>query len=576
MKYPLSRRTTLIIAVILAAVLIISFLASQGQAKEIYLTDTVKRADISKTVDITGSLYPLTHADLSFQSNGNITSVNVKVGDFIRQGQVLATLSAADLAGDARRAQADLDRERAGSREEDISAAYSDVLSAESAARFANNSISLIKALNDSSITMAEDTLEKATDEAAQTAQDDARALFDAENAGLAAVRTGLSKADELLGLENLLFGNEFERELGALNPATVQRAKDFFAFARTDRDLAEAAFLAGDANAVAITRRALEETGSTLLFTRQMLDATSADSVDLSLTDLIAYKAGIDSARSNVESARVSLTRAIDNKTNNALSAVHSVRTAELNLENAQRTAEQENTKAIADATSAQAALQKAHATYNKLIAGPRAVDLAPYEASVDAAWARYAKSTIISPLDGQVGKINLRVGEAAEPGRAVISVSPSKPAFEVIVDVSESDVTHVALGDSATITFDAFGADVEFTGLLTSLDLSEKIIEGVVFYEARVAVTEGPRLAELRSGMSADVTVATDLHTNSLSVPTRAVLEKDGKKIVRVLVNEALVEKEVTIGLRADGGVTEILTGLTEGETIVISIKK
>jgi RND family efflux transporter MFP subunit len=576
MKYPLSKRSTLILAAVFAVVLVIGFFASRGNAKEIYVTDTVKRTDVTKTVDITGSLFPLSHADLSFQSGGNIASVNVKVGDVVRKGQVLAALSAADLSADARRAQADLDRELAGARDEDMAAAYADVISTESASRYADNAVDLIRASNESSLALAEDALQKAEDDAAQTELDDARSLLDAQNAGLAAVRTGLSKADELFGLENSMFGNEFERELGALNPSAVQHAKDFFELARTDRDLAEEAALAGDEDAATLTRRALEETGTMLMYTRQVLDATSADSVDLSLTDLIAFKAGIDSARTNVESARASLARAIDDQANNALNAAHDVRTAELNLENAERTAERENTKAEADATSAQAAMQKAHSAYAKLIAGPRDVDLASYEASVDAAWARYAKSTIISPIDGKIGKVDLRVGEAAEPGRAVISVSPVSPEFEVIVDVSESDVAHVALGDTATITFDAFGADVEFTGSLTSLDYSEKIIEGVVFYEARIAVTEGSRMKDLRSGMSADVTVSTDAHPNALSVPTRAVLEKDGKKIVRVLVNDAIVEKEVTVGLRADGGVTEILSGLAQGETIVVSIKK
>lgn len=575
MKYPFSKRTTLIIGAILAVILIIGFAVSGGKAKEVYVTDTVKRTDAVKTVDITGSLSPLSHADLSFQSGGNIASVNVKVGDTVRAGQVLATLAAADLSADARRAQADLDRELAGAREEDLAAAYSDVVSAESASRFADNAIDLIKASNESSIALAEDALAKADDDALQTDIDDARTLFDAKQASLAAVRTGLSKADELLGMENLLFGNEFQNELGAHNPETVQRAKDFFTLARADRDLAEAAAIAGE-DATNLIRRALEETVTTLMYTRQMLDATSADSVDLSLSDLVAYKAGIDAARSSVESARVSLTRAIDDQVSNSYSASHNIRTAELNLENAKRTAERENSKADADATSAQAAMLKAQAAYNKLLAGPRAVDLAPYEASLDAAWARYAKATIISPIDGKIGKVSLHVGEAAEPGIAVISVSPSRPTFAVIVDVSESDVVHLTLGDTASITFDAFGADAEFTGSLTSLDLSEKVIEGVVFYEARIAITDGDRMTDLRSGMSADVTVATDEHKNVLAVPTRSVLEKDGKKIVRVLINDEIVEKEVTVGLRADGGITEILSGVSEGETIVVSIKK
>lgn len=570
MNYPLSRKTTIITGAILVVIIMIGFLASRGQAKEIYITDTVRRVDVVKTVDVTGSLAPLSKADLSFQSSGNVASVNVKVGDYVRRGQVLATLTAADLSADARRAQAELNRELAGTRSEDLAVAQADVDSAEVNVRVALQAITLVQASNASAIELAEDALLIAQQDNVQIVQTDSREITDAVQNGLVTVRASLSKADELLGLENTLFGNEFEREFGALNPQTVQQAREYFSRAVIDRNLAESS------GSTTVTLRALDETASTLLYTRQALDATSADSVDLSLPEIIAYKAGIDAARTNVEAARAALKRVLDAQSNNSESLSHAVRTAELKLADAKTTANRETQRAAADLETSQASVRKAKAAYAKLAAGPRAVDLAPYRASVDAAWARYQKAVITSPIEGRVGKVNLHIGESAQPGVAVISVVPSKPSFEVVINVPESDVAHLSLGDAATITFDAFGADTEFEGSLTSLDLTEKIIESVVFFEARIAVTEGARLADLRSGLSADVTISTDKKPNTLAVPTRAVLEKNGQKFVRVLVNDELVERDVVVGLRGDGGVTEILTGLKEGDTVVISIKK
>jgi hypothetical protein len=61
-------------------------------------------------------------------------------------------------------------------------------------------------------------------------------------------------------------------------------------------------------------------------------------------------------------------------------------------------------------------------------------------------------------------------------------------------------------------------------------------------------------------------------------LYIPYRAVLSKTGtdEKYVRVLKNEQIEERTVQLGLRADDGKVEILSGLSEGEEIVLKIGK
>jgi hypothetical protein len=41
-----------------------------------------------------------------------------------------------------------------------------------------------------------------------------------------------------------------------------------------------------------------------------------------------------------------------------------------------------------------------------------------------------------------------------------------------------------------------------------------------------------------------------------------------------VRVLENNKMVEKDVITGLKADGGFVEIISGLSDGETIILKI--
>lgn len=572
------------IAGVVLAIGAIGYFAMNGDTSVVYATDIAKRGDVVKTVDITGSLTPLSHAELSFQSSGNVAALFVKVGERVRKGQVLASLSAADLSADARRAQADLDLALAGPTTEEIVAAQADIHSAQVAVDNAETALAVTKTVNVANKTNATDAVEKAKEDQTKSAEDSTRDTVSALQDAVIDVRTGLSKADELLGIENTLFNDGFEYEFGAENSQTVQSAQNAFQLAAAYRELSEATLVALSqasynaslASAIERTMRALEETSDTLLYTRQALDATSANSQNLSLDDLVAYKAAIDTARTNVESARSTLADERDASTQDALTQAHAVRTAEINAEIVNANAQKDEAGAEANVLSTKAALEKAQAAYDKLVAAPRHVDTAPYIASRDAAAARYLKTEIVSPIDGKIGKVNLKLGEAISVGASAISLEPTTAVYEVVVDVPESDVAHLALGDTARMTFDAFGADVEFTGSISSIDRSENVIEGVVFYEARIAVTDGPRMGDLRNGMSVDVTVLTDTRTNAIIVPTRAVLEKDGKKIVRVLVNDVIQEKEVTPGLRGDDGVSEILSGLSEGDVVVVSIKK
>ncbi len=584
MKFPLSRKTLVIGSGILLVVFVIGYFATRGSAKVIYVTDTAKLGNVVKTVDITGSLSPLSHADLSFQSSGNVAQIFVGVGELVRKGQPLASLSASDLSADARRAQADLDLALADPKPEDIAAAQADVKSAQVAADNAVAALATTKMVNEVNLKTSANALTKAKEDQTKSLENSNRTTLNALQTAVIQIRTGLSKADQLLGIENTFFNDGFEREFGAENPQAVQSANDSFDLAAVDRDLAEPAVVtltkdttnASQTSAITLTLRALQETSDTLLYTRQALDGTAADSVDLSLDDIVAYKSLIDTARSNVESARSTLTDARDTADQDAITQAHSVLTAELSTENTQAIADRDEANAEATILSTKATLEKANAAFSKVTAPPRHVDVAPYIASRDSASARFLKTEIISPIEGKIGKVNMKLGEAITAGISVISLEPTTTTYEIVVDVPESDIAHLTLGDTATVTFDAFGSDTIFTGTLSSLDRSEKLIEGVVFYEARIAIVDGARMKDLRNGMSADVTVLTETKTSVLTIPTRAVLENNGEKIVRVLVNGEIQEKIVVLGLRGDDGLTEIISGLTAGDTVVVSIKK
>jgi HlyD family secretion protein len=72
------------------------------------------------------------------------------------------------------------------------------------------------------------------------------------------------------------------------------------------------------------------------------------------------------------------------------------------------------------------------------------------------------------------------------------------------------------------------------------------------------------------IKPGMSADVEVITDHLQNVLSVPTTALVEREGKKMIYLVQKGRANLKEVEIGL-SNWNFTEVRKGLEEGEIIV-----
>jgi multidrug efflux pump subunit AcrA (membrane-fusion protein) len=77
----------------------------------------------------------------------------------------------------------------------------------------------------------------------------------------------------------------------------------------------------------------------------------------------------------------------------------------------------------------------------------------------------------------------------------------------------------------------------------------------------------------------MTANISILVAQKDKVLAVPLRAVISKDGKKVVRVINDpkkKTFDEKEVTTGLEADGGLVEITSGLSENQEVVTLIKQ
>jgi HlyD family secretion protein len=71
----------------------------------------------------------------------------------------------------------------------------------------------------------------------------------------------------------------------------------------------------------------------------------------------------------------------------------------------------------------------------------------------------------------------------------------------------------------------------------------------------------------------MTANIDVLTDRKGDVIAVSSRAVIIKNGGKVVNILKNNGVEEVKVTTGLRGSDGNVEIVSGVDEGDKVIVN---
>jgi HlyD family secretion protein len=189
---------------------------------------------------------------------------------------------------------------------------------------------------------------------------------------------------------------------------------------------------------------------------------------------------------------------------------------------------------------------------------------------ANLDAAKLNLEKAVIVAPFDGVVADITINEGREistatfATPAISLVDTSEIEmPGF-----IDEIDITMVQPGQEANIILDAL-PDEEVKGRVAFISLVGTIRTGVVSYDTTITL-ENPA-EELRDGMTATAEVIIECRDDVLFITNRAIRGTWENPKVLVLVDEQGEEREVTLGL-TDGINTEVLSGLEEGEKVVL----
>ena len=191
--------------------------------------------------------------------------------------------------------------------------------------------------------------------------------------------------------------------------------------------------------------------------------------------------------------------------------------------------------------------------------------------ELSLESAELNLEKAVVIvAPFDGVVADISITEGKEistatlATPAISLVDTSE----IEMRGFIDEIDIAMVQLGQEANIILDAL-PDEEIKGSVAFISPVGTTLAGVVSYDTTITL-ENP-IAELRDGMSATAEIIIERRDDVLSIPNRYIRGTLENPIVVVLVDEQEEEREITLGL-TDGINTEILSGLQEGEEVVL----
>jgi HlyD family secretion protein len=203
---------------------------------------------------------------------------------------------------------------------------------------------------------------------------------------------------------------------------------------------------------------------------------------------------------------------------------------------------------------------------------AGPRREEIAQAEAELAAAEARadritdeIRRSVIAAPTAGFVVRKRVDIGGWVQPGTPVVDLIALDPAF-VTGPVGEREIRRVAVGQSATITVDAYPG-ATFTGQVTAV-VPEANAESRTF---PVKVTVPNPDARLKAGMFARVAVRAGEARPGLFVPKDAVVRRAGQELL-FLVNSGTARLvPVETGVEVEDLVQVQGDGLAAGHTVV-----
>ena len=565
-----------------------------------------EKADIFQEVSATGAIVPSQKINLQFETIGKIKNILIQEGDEVKAGQVLIELEKDDLRIKRQQAQAVLDL---------ANAKLKQILAGESPEQIQVYKTAVKNA--EKTVKDAEISLENAKQNLEITIQNAGKSLETAEIV--------LKNAEQnFAGVEAIAEMNLDQSYEDAINVLDDSYLKIYNCFNVIDL-IQRTYFTSNDQESITVKENKFN-TQEIVSFVKEYVDLSkdntkSKENINIAFNEIEDYfnnvnnslniirnimsqsnykhivssadKASIDTQRTNINTGLTNIINArqsislidLTNQTNiNAAqievrNAEQSISSTNLTNQTNINTAKTSVDTATANLNTAQGSLETAKNNLNLAKTGPRQTDIALYEAQIKEAQANLSliqeqinDATLKSPIGGVIINVAGEIGEIVKANASIITMI-SQDEFQIEADISEANIGKIELNQQAKITLDAF-SDQEFSGKIIQIEPAETVIQGVVYYKIIIGFDEINK--NIKPGMTANIIITTDFRKNVLTIPQRAIKEKQGKKIVKIPHNKTFQETEIETGLKGSSGRIEVLSGLNQGDKVITFIKK
>lgn len=273
-------------------------------------------------------------------------------------------------------------------------------------------------------------------------------------------------------------------------------------------------------------------------------------------------FEAGVARAEAGLASARAS---AVQSEANRAQAERAAQRARELRAQNPNLVSDEQIEQAETTLDVAEAVA----------VSSERQVDQA--QAFLQEARDQLAKTVLRAPMDGQVTRVAVEEGEVAVPGTfsretGLLMTVSDLSVIQVNVQVDETDVVRLHVGDSTEITIDAF-PDTTFTGRVTEISQSSSRLtaataaDRAVDYDVEITLDNPP--PDVRPDLSATAKIVTATRDSTLSIPIIALTVRENTPI-----SSETAPADTTKGKKETEGVFVVQGGVAQFRPVKVGI--
>lgn len=555
-----------------------------------YKVLTASKGDLNVSVSGSGQVTALNQVDLNPEGSGKIVSVNVKLGDEVKAGQVIATLDQGDnqtalaqAKASLLSAQASYDKVLAGTAAEDLKISKISLSQAKASLTTSKNDLEETKRSTAETVAQAQETYDDLMNTTSSLSNSKRDLVIDDISDKITASKVALDLVEKILNdstAEDVLSAKDssqltstvsyYNKSLAYVSPANSSLAKA--RVSKTDGNLS---------NAVDDTITLLNSVLTTLNYCYTAVD-NSITSSTFSQSNLESYKSSVNSQISTINTGISSIRTKWQDLSD-------AIKTAKDDLENAKISATQSVATAEAKVVSSQNSLETAQANYDKTAAPAETSEIRSAEASLLNAKAQYSsaledfqKNIITSPIDGQIASLDAQVGDQANSGTAIATIITKQTL--AVIPFNEVDTAKIKAGQDATLTFDAV-SDLEIKGKVAEVATIGTVTSGVVNYDVKISFDT--QNENIKPQMSVSAVIITESKPDVIYVATEAIKTMGDRSFVLIPAAGQLTDEnarmislssqpermEVQLGT-ANDTYTEITSGLSEGDKVLVQI--